>query len=79
MKGHTKQKLQIFSSAWRLWENVKSRSIDGLFILHYAKLGLLELYYTFWYKYCDEIFFEERGTGVEYRLVALAEEKLEDC
>ena len=36
-----------------------SRTIDGLFILHYAELGLLELYYDFSYKYCDEILFEE--------------------
>ena len=51
--------------------------IVGCFILQYAKLRILELYYNFFDKFCDLNKFEEMDTDSLY--LPLAEEKLYDC
>ena len=53
--------------------------IVGFFILEYAKLRMLKLYYHFFHKYCDENKFEELEMDTDSLYLALAEENLEDC
>ena len=53
--------------------------IVGFFILQYAKLRILELYYNFFAKYCDINKFEELEMDTDSLYLALAEEKLYDC
>ena len=54
-------------------------SIVGFFILQYAKLRLLELYYNFFHKYCDENKIEELEMDTDSLYLALAEDNLDDC
>ena len=49
------------------------------FILQYAKLRMLELYYNFFTKFCDVNKFEELEMDTDAPFLALAEKKLEDC
>ena len=49
------------------------------FILQYAKLRMLELYYNFFTKFCDVNKFEELEMDTDAVFLALAEKKLEDC
>ena len=51
----------------------------GFFILQYAKLRMLELYYTFFNKFCDVDKFEELEMDADSLFLALANEKLYDC
>ena len=51
----------------------------GFFILQYAKLRTLELYYNFFTKFCDVNKFEELEMVTDPLYLALAEKKLEDC
>ena len=51
----------------------------GLFILQYAKLRMLELYYKFFTRLCDVNKFEELEMDTDSLYVALAEKELEDC
>lgn len=53
--------------------------IVGFFILQFAKLRMLELYYNFFAKYFDVNKFEELETDTDYLYLALAEKKVEDC
>ena len=53
--------------------------IVEFFILQYAKLKMLELYYSFFHNYCDENKFEELETETDYLYPELAEENLGDC
>ena len=53
--------------------------IVGFFILQYAKLRMLELYYNFFDKFCDVNKFEELEMDTESLYLALAEEHLYDC
>ena len=53
--------------------------IVGFFILQYAKLRMLELYYNFFHKYCDENKFEELEMDTDSLYLALAEDNLDDC
>ena len=53
--------------------------IVGFFIFQYAKLRMLELYYNFFHKYCDENKFEELEMDTDSLYLALAEENLDDC
>ena len=53
--------------------------IVGFFILQYAKLRMLELYYNFFVKYCDINKFEELEMDTDSLYLALAEEELYDC
>ena len=50
----------------------------GLFILHYAKLKMLELYYNFFDKFCDVNKLEELEIDTDSFYLALAEENLYD-
>ena len=53
--------------------------IIGFFILQYAKLRMLELYYNFFDKFCDVNKFEELEMDTDSLYLALAEENLYDC
>ena len=53
--------------------------IVGFFILQYAKLRMLELYYNFFDKFCDVYKFEELEMDTDSLYLALAEENLYDC
>ena len=57
----------------------KQPIIVGFFILQYAKLRMLELYYNFPTKLYDVIKFEELEMDTDSVYLALAEEELEDC
>ena len=52
--------------------------IVGFFILQYAKLRLLELYYNFFKKFCDTDKYEELEMDTESLYLHLSEENLED-
>ena len=53
--------------------------IVGFFILQYAKLRMLELYYNFFDKFCDVQKFEELEMDTDSLYLALAHEDLYDC
>ena len=57
----------------------KEPIIFGFFILQYANLRKLELYYNFFTKFCDVTNFEELELDTDSLHLALAEKKLEDC
>ena len=52
--------------------------IVGFFILKYAKLGMLELYYNFFKKFCDTDKYEEIGMDTDSLYLVLSEENLEN-
>ena len=52
--------------------------IVGFFILHYAKLRMLELYYNFFTRFCDVNKFEALEMDTDLLYLALAEKELED-
>ena len=52
--------------------------IVGFFILQYAKLRMLELYYNFFKKFCDTEKYEELEMDTDSLYLALSEENLED-
>ena len=56
----------------------KEPIIVVFFILHYAKLRMLEPYYTFFDKFCDVNKFKELEMGTDLLYLALAEESLYD-
>ena len=56
----------------------REQIIVGCFILQYAKLRMLELYY-FFIKYCDINKFEELEVDADSFYLASAEEELYDC
>ena len=49
----------------------------GLFILQYAKIRMLELYYNFFKKFCDTEKYEELEMDTDSLCLALSEENLE--
>ena len=51
----------------------------GFFILQYAKLRNLELYYKLFTRFCDANKFEELEMDTDSLYLALAEKELEDC
>ena len=53
--------------------------IVGFFILQYAKLRILELYYNFFNKFCDVNKFDELEMDSDSLYLASAEEDLDDC
>ena len=57
----------------------KEPIIVGFFILQYAKLRMLELYYNFFTRFCDVNKFEEVEIDTDSLYLALAEKELEDC
>ena len=57
----------------------KEPIIVGFFILQYAKLRILELYYNFFTRFCDVNKFEELEMDTDLLYLALAEKELEDC
>ena len=54
-------------------------TIVGFFILQYAKLRMLELYYNFFKKFCDTDKYEELKMDTDSLYWALSEENLEDA
>ena len=57
----------------------KEPIIVGFFILQYAKLRMLELYYDFFQKFCDFNSFKEMEMDTDSLYLALAQDSLEDC
>ena len=57
----------------------KEPIIVGSFILQYAKLRMLELYYNFFTRFCDVNKFEVSEMDTDSLYLALAENELEDC
>ena len=53
--------------------------IVGFFILQYAKLRMLGLYYNFFDRFCDVNKFEELEMDTESLYLALSEKELYDC
>ena len=53
--------------------------IVGFFIIQYAKLRKLELYYNFFTRFCYVNKFEELEMDTDSLYIALAEKELEDC
>ena len=54
-------------------------NIVGFFILQYAKLRMLELYYNFFERFCDVNKFEELEMDTDSLYLALSEKELYDC
>ena len=52
--------------------------IVGFFILQYAKLRMLELYYNFFKTFCDTDKYEELEMDTDFLYLALSEENLRD-
>ena len=57
----------------------KEPTIVGFFIPQYAKLRMLELYYSFFTRFCDVNKFEELEMDTNSLYLALAEKELEEC
>ena len=57
----------------------KEPIIVGFFILQYAKLRMLELYYNFFVRFRNVNKFEELEMNTDSLYLALAEKELEDC
>ena len=57
----------------------KEPIIVGVFILQYAKLRMLELYYNFFTRFCDVNKLEELEMDTNSLYLALAGKELEDC
>ena len=57
----------------------KEPILVGFFILQYAKLRSLELYYSFFTRFCDINKFEELEMDTDSLYLAPAEKELEDC
>ena len=53
--------------------------INGFFILHYAKLRMLEPYYNFFDRFCDVNKFEELEIDTDSLCLALSEKDLYEC
>ena len=53
--------------------------IAGFFILQYAKLRMLELYYNFFHKFCDVDTFEDLEMDTDSLYLALAYDNLYNC
>ena len=56
----------------------KEPIIIGFFILQYAKLTMLELYYNFFYKYCDVNKFELIEMDTDSLYMSIADESIQD-
>ena len=57
----------------------KEPIIVGFFILQYATLRMLELYYKFFTKFCDVTKLAELERDTDSLYLALAEKKLGEC
>ena len=57
----------------------KEPTIVGFFILQYAKMWFLELYYNFFTRFCDVNKFDELEKDIDLLYLALGEKELEDC
>ena len=57
----------------------KKPIVVGFFILQYAKLQVLELYYKFFTRFCDVNKFEGLEMDTDSLYLAPAEKELEDC
>ena len=53
--------------------------IVGFFILQYAKVRMLELYYNFFARFCDVNKFEELEMDTDSLYLALSEKEMYDC
>ena len=71
---------QLYEIEWAKAE-IEHREpiIVGFFILQYAKLRLLELYYNFLERFCDVNKFEELEMDTDSLHLTLSEKELHDC
>ncbi len=53
--------------------------VVGFFILQYAKLRMLELYYNFFVRYCEPNLYEEIEMDTDSLYLALGKENIEEC
>ena len=53
--------------------------MSGFFILQYAKLRMLELFYIFYQKFSDFNSIEELKMDTDYLHLAVAHDSFEDC
>ena len=67
--------VELVKSTIELCETI----IVGLFILQYAKLRMLELFYNFFDKICDVNKFEEFEMDTDSLYLTLAKEDLDEC
>ena len=78
------KKLDLVNNSLYEVEPAKAQSehkeliIVGIFILQYAKLRMLELYYNFFTRFCDVHKFEELEMDTDSLYLALVEKELED-
>ena len=75
---HVNSSLHEFELARAQVEH-KEPIIDGLIILQYAKLRMLELYYKFFIRFCDVNKFEGLEMDTDSLYLALAKKELEHC
>ena len=79
------KKLDLLNNSWYEIELAKARIehkdpiIVGFFIVQYAKLRMLKLYYNFFTRFCDVNKFEELEMDTGSLYLALAENELENC
>ena len=69
--------MKLNSSKHRL--NTKNQSLLSFFVLQYAKLRILELYYNFSTKFCNVNKFEELELDNDSLYLVLADAELKDC
>ena len=85
INGKLFKRLNSVSKELYKFEIVKSKIehrepiIVGFFILQYAKLRMLELYYNFFDKFCDVDTFEELEMDTDSLYLALAHDNLYNC
>ena len=66
--------VELVKSKIEHWEPI----IGGFFILQYAKLRMLQLYYSFLKKFCDTDKYEELEMDTDSLYLALSKENVED-
>ena len=82
-KKHFKDYNQLNESTFEV-QSTKSKIVHkepivvGFFILQYAKLRMLELYYNFLTKYCDDSLYEEIEMDTDSLYMALAVDNIDD-
>ena len=72
--NHALYDVELASKDWS-----QNPIIVGFFILLYAKLRMLELYYNFFSRFCDVSKFEKLELDTDSLYLAPAEKELEDC
>ena len=69
----------MWARATQVWDWAQKTEICWIFILHYAKLRMLDMYYNFFEKYFNVRKYEELKMDTDSLHSALAEQDLYDC